>query len=127
MIRLGEIKNKIKIDQFCTSLKNRKQEMMQNKSNEEKINKNLNSSPLDLEMILIEKLDFNKNIYYIYFFFLGSIFLYGIKDFFIKPLNSKESTDGYFMCINSLNCLNCFMVNKKNKKIINNKFISFIK
>jgi hypothetical protein len=98
--------------------------MILNKSNEEKIINNLNSSPIDLEIILIEKLDIKKYIYYIYFFFLGSIFIYGIKDFFLKPLNSKESTDGYFMCINSLNCINCFMVNKN--KIIKNLNILLI-
>lgn len=86
--------------------------MIQNKFTEEKIKKNLTSNPLDLEIIIIEKLNIQRNIYFIYLIFLGSIFIYGIKEFFTKPLGSKESTDKYFMCINSLNCVNCFMVIK---------------
>lgn len=95
---------------FCSNLRARKQEIIQNKITENKIKENINSKKEDIEFLIIENFNFKKSIYFIYLIVLGSIFLYGFSKYFAYPIESKESTDSYCMLVNSLNCLNALIV-----------------
>lgn len=98
---------------FCSNLKSKKQEMIQNKITESKIKENITKKKEDIEEMIIENLDFKRSVFIIYLMLLGSVFIYSIFDYIRYPLGSKEATDAYCTMINSLNCVNALGVISK--------------
>jgi len=95
---------------FCSTLKSRKQDIIQHKKTESKIKDNIAQKKEDIEEKIIENLKFKRSVFTIYLVLLGSVFLYSIFDYIKYPLGSKEATDAYFTMINSLNCANALGV-----------------